>query len=310
MKNLVKRSIGVLLILLIMFSTLSGCVNPDDSIGEQPGGEGNNDSQIKDGIVIEFSENDDLKTDSRLVLTLIEYLNWLDNKTTYDLPGVTLEDQINSIKGDRIQPLLVDFEPNNCYFVCGYHSCDEDLSDKGDYYCASEYTWVKYESEKNIKDNFDDKAFIVAFQINRPSLTKNILIGDENSKSVETIDLYTPEFVNGTNVSTFKAVDRTYIHLTASEADVIYLSSYKPNFLNEIPCIRLENKYYIVLELYNIGVDGERHDYDNSLNLGEYYNSMMEIMITGKYSKVMTSGSTRHYGLFGIDEFVERIVKE
>ena len=41
MKNLVKRSIGVLLILLIMFSTLSGCVNPDDSIGEQLGGEGN-----------------------------------------------------------------------------------------------------------------------------------------------------------------------------------------------------------------------------------------------------------------------------
>ena len=41
MKNLVKKSIGVLLILLIMFSTLSGCVNPDDSIGEQLGGEGN-----------------------------------------------------------------------------------------------------------------------------------------------------------------------------------------------------------------------------------------------------------------------------
>ena len=251
-----------------------------------------------------------LKNDSELVLTLIKYLNWLDNKTSYDLPAVTLEDQINSIKGGGIQPLLVDFESNNCYFVCGYHSCDEDFSDKGDYYCASKYTWVEYESEKSIKDDYDDKAFIVAFQINRPSLTKNILNGDAKSQSVETIDLYTPEFVNGTNVSTFKEVDSTYIHLTASESDIVYLSSYEPNYLNEISCVHLDGRYYIALELYNVGVDGKRYDYDNSWNFGEYYDSMMEIMITGRYSKIMSSGSMRHYGLFDIDEFVKKIVKE
>ncbi|MBQ7326958.1 MAG: hypothetical protein IJW93_05750 [Clostridia bacterium] len=251
-----------------------------------------------------------LKNDSELVITLIEYLNWLDSKISYDLPDSTLENKINSIKSGRIQPLLVDFKPDNCYFVCGYHSCDEDLSDKEDYYCASKYTWVKYESEKDIKDSYDDKAFIVAFQINRPSLTKNILTGDKKSQSVETIGLYKPKFVSGTNVSTFKVVDSTYIHLTASESDIVYLSSYEPNYLNEIPCVRLDDRYYIALEIYTVGVDGKRHDYDNSWNFGEYYNSVMEIMITGKYSQAITSVSTRHYGLLDIDEFVEKIVRE
>ena len=31
-----------------------------------------------------------LKNDSELVLTLIKYLNWIDNKTSYDLPAVSL----------------------------------------------------------------------------------------------------------------------------------------------------------------------------------------------------------------------------
>ena len=36
MKNPAKKSIGALLILLFMFSTLSSCVNPDTNIGKQP----------------------------------------------------------------------------------------------------------------------------------------------------------------------------------------------------------------------------------------------------------------------------------
>ncbi|MBQ8414507.1 MAG: hypothetical protein IJX58_04590, partial [Clostridia bacterium] len=90
----------------------------------------------------------------------------------------------------------------------------------------------------------------------------------------------------------------------------VYLSSYEPNYLNEISCVHLDGRYYIALELYNVGVDGKRYDYDNSWNLGEYYDSMMEIMITGRYSQIMSSGSMRHYGLFDIDEFVNKIVKK
>ena len=98
--------------------------------------------------------------------------------------------------------------------------------------------------------------------------------------------------------------------LTASESDIVYLSSYEPNYLKEISCVHLDGRYYIALEIYNVGVDGKRYDYDNSWNLGEYYDSMMEIMITGRYSQTMSSGSMRHYGLFDVDEFVKKIVKE
>lgn len=301
-KHLIKL-ISIALSLAIIILSLSSCELNVDHNGNNTDGSLNDDTN--DGNAIEILENS-----SELVLSLIEYLNWLDNKISYDLPDVTIEDQINSIKSGKIQPLLLDFEPDNCYFVCGYYNCNEDHSDKGDYYCSSNYTWVKYESEKNIRDSYNDKAFIVSFRINKSSLTKNILTEDEESKSVETIDLYNPEFVNGTNVNTYKRVDRTYIYLTSSESDIIYLSSYKPNFLDEIHCIRLENQYFIVLALYEINANGKRYDYDNSWNLGGYYDSMMEIMITDKYKEDMTNGSTCYYGLFNIDEFVKEIIKD
>ena len=301
-KHLIKL-ISIALSLVIIILSLSSCELNVDHSGNNTDGSLNDDTN--DGNAIEILENS-----SELVLSLIEYLNWLDNKISYDLPDVTIEDQINSIKSGKIQPLLLDFEPDNCYFVCGYYNCNEDHSDKGDYYCSSNYTWVKYESEKNIRDSYNDKAFIVSFRINKSSLTKNILTEDEESKSVETIDLYNPEFVNGTNVNTYKRVDRTYIYLTSSESDIIYLSSYKPNFLDEINCIRLENQYFIALSLYEVNVNGKRYDYDNSWNLGEYYDSMMEIMITEKYKEDMTNGSTCYYGLFNIDEFVKEIIKD
>ena len=301
-KHLIKL-ISIALSLVIIILSLSSCELNVDHNGNNTDGSFNDDTN--DGNAIEILENS-----SELVLSLIEYLNWLDNKISFDLPDVTIEDQINSIKSGKIQPLLLDFEPDNCYFVCGYYNCNEDHSDKGDYYCSSNYTWVKYESEKNIRDSYNDKAFIVSFHINKSSLTKNILTEDEESKSVETIDLYNPEFVNGTNVNTYKRVDRTYIYLTSSESDIICLSSYKPNYLNEINCIRLENQYFIALSLYKVNVNGKRYDYDNSWNLGEYYDSMMEIMITDKYKEDMTNGSTCYYGLFNIDEFVKEIIND
>lgn len=304
MKKYLSRLILISLALVIIILSLYSCeLHVDQSNGNNTSGSLNDDTD--DGNAIEILENS-----SELVLSLIEYLNWLDNKTSYDLPDVTIEDQINSIKSGKVQPLLLDFEPDNCYFVCGYYNCNEDHSDNGNYYCASKYTWVKYESEKDIRDSYNDKAFIVSFQINKSSFSKNILTGDEESKSAETIDLYKPEFVNGTNTSTYKSVDRTYIYLSSSESDIIYLSSYKPNFLNEICCIRLENRYFIILALYEVNVDGKRYDYDNSWNLGEYYDSMMEIMITEKYNEDMTDGRTCYYGLFNIDEFVKEIINE
>ena len=301
-KHLIKL-ISIALSLVIIILSLSSCELNVDHNGNNTDGSLNDDTN--DGNAIEILENS-----SELVLSLIEYLNWLDNKISYDLPDVTIEDQINSIKSGKIQPLLLDFEPDNCYFVCGYYNCNKDHSDKGDYYCSSNYTWVKYESEKNIRDSYNDKAFIVSFRINKSSLTKNILTEDEERKSVETIDLYNPEFVNGTNVNTYKRVDRTYIYLTSSESDIIYLSSYKPNFLDEIHCIRLENQYFIFLALYEVNANGKRYDYDNSWNLGGYYDSMMEIIITDKYKEDMTNGSTCYYGLFNIDEFVKEIIKD
>jgi hypothetical protein len=120
MKKSVLKLISITLGLVIFIMLISSCKpHIDQSDGD------NSSSALSD------DNNDDksveiLENNSKLVQSLIEYLNWLDNKTSYDMPDVTMENQINSIKSGKIQPLLLDFEPDNCYFVCGYHNCDED----------------------------------------------------------------------------------------------------------------------------------------------------------------------------------------
>ena len=99
-KHLIKL-ISIALSLVIIILSLSSCELNVDHNGNNTDGSLNDDTN--DGNAIEILENS-----SELVLSLIEYLNWLDNKISFDLPDVTIEDQINSIKSGKIQPLLLD----------------------------------------------------------------------------------------------------------------------------------------------------------------------------------------------------------
>ena len=250
-----------------------------------------------------------LENDSELVIALIDFLKHIGSHEATDIPDVTLADKIDQIKNGNVQPLLLDFEPQNYYFICAYFDCDEHESEKHTYFCSSSYTWVKYESEKAIKDSYNGEKIVVSLQVNGSSIVRNILTGENDGFLVESIDVYTPEFVDGVNVNPFREIFATYIYLSRSKSKTIYITPIQTRSLDTIDCVSVDNQYYIFLRLYNIGVDGKRYDYDNSWNLGKYSATINEIMITGKYSEAMNGGWVKHYGLIDITEFVNKIVK-
>ena len=95
MKNLAKKSIGVLLILLFMFSTLSGCVTLGTNIGKQPYGDGNKESQRQDveenNNALPDDKEDDPSTNHQPEADKehIHAFEWvIDLEPTYTTPGV------------------------------------------------------------------------------------------------------------------------------------------------------------------------------------------------------------------------------
>ena len=254
--KLLSLGIAIILTLLMLFSCNIPAGSGDqnnglDNLDEQNDGLNNSEDQNNDSNNINEDRSIEvLDSDSDLVIKLVEYCNFLINPPCWDLPEVTLEDQINTIKGSGVvKPLLVDYEPENCYYVCAYYNCDEHAPEQREYYCASEYTWVKYEGVKDISDNYNDKAFVVAFQINRPSITKNIITEDENQR-MDIVHTYIPKFVAGKNTGDIDAIERSFIFLTSANDSIIYRVPTEPHLLWEIDCICLENKYYITLEMY------------------------------------------------------------
>ncbi len=154
---------------------------------------------------------------------------------------------------------------------------------------------------------------LAAFQLNRASLVKDILSDESAVPHMEHFQRYKPEFNNGFNTKEALFFDGIYIYLNSSDQANVYHSKSSKNPYHPfvtIPCVYIDEQYYIPLKLYKVNTDGKRYDSNISWDLGKYYDAMMEIMVTGKYSKTEKNGSVSHYGLFEITEFVNEIIKE
>ena len=343
MKNMLRKTVGVMLILLVLLSSFTACVNdnadanhPNGDAGENhPSGDAceNKPSEDKgegeDNIPEEAPDANQpsedntqaeagielTNEDSDLISTLVDYLK--KKLVHYDFVGLSLEEKINEIKNGEVQPLLIDVDPNNYYFVCCYYDSDRVDEWSIGYRNALEYTWVKYESENSIKEKYNDKNLIYAFQLNKSLIAKNILSGDEDTK----MDYFTTlsvEFVDGANVNPANVVSKTFIYLCKSIDNTIYYSySIKGSSVDRIHCIKLDNQYYYT-EM--IGFTDPQIGYTDYLenesfmyNLGEYYDYMIKIMITDKYSKTFSENGVyyiEHYGLFEINELVDEVIRK
>lgn len=253
-----------------------------------------------------------LDKESDLVVTLVDYLKeyWIQVERV----PLSLANQINEIKNGA-KPLHVVFDSANYYYVCGYYTSPHEL-EYMHYCCPEEYTWVKYEDESQIQEYSNEMKCIVAFQINNALTVTDILSNETNAPDMQHFQIYAPTFENGVNAREALVFDETFIYLNDTNKDTLYhcVDVYYHELIT-IPCVCLDNQYYISVYLDTIG-SGEIFNLEKTLskdsityNFGEYYDSIVSIMNTEKHRVTNEQGYTHCYGLILIADFISGIIE-
>ena len=242
-----------------------------------------------------------------LVLALVEYLRSLT--IDYELPDTSTAMKMDEIKNGT-QALYVGFHQSECYFVCAYYDHphkDETL----DYCCATNFTWVRYKNPNEISETYKDLHFVVAFQIDKASLVIDIVNEDAAIPGMEHYQKYVPDFHDGFNASGAIVFDTDFIYLNESENRLVYHSvfAYHHHVLRAIQCKTLDDRHYVLVELYTVYPDGHRSESPSRNEFGKYYDALISVMVTGKYSVTDEYGRTLFYGLVEIRDFVNCINK-
>lgn len=308
-----KKQFGKLFIIfgvILCIFALVGCDlifvdNPDPE--KNPAEESSSAGESNDN---EETLEESFVPDEELIEELEHYLYMIN--ADFDMPEErSFSDKIDIIKSGS-QALFLKFAPDDCYYVCGYYRNDKhDYSENNIYCCSEEYTWIGFNDEKKIVEQFGDERFVVAFQLNRTETCFDLLPSDKLVPDVDHIKLFTPNFENGVNIAESLVYDEIYIYLNSSDKNTVYYYydavSEAHHKLKTIPCIELEDRYFIIQRIYP--TDDSRTDFRLGSSVGEYYDSLMDIMIPGKYSQEDDLGRIHYYGLFEIDAFVNAIFK-
>lgn len=293
-----KIKFTCLFIILVCLTLLCGCFSHTGRFSD--------DDSVDNIYEQSFAVEDSDTLNDELIDSLIDYLKML--YVEYELPDTSLSIKIDNIKKGQ-QPLLVDFDPDIFYFVCGYY---DGVTENGPlkYRNSEEYTWVRFENQNEIKEIHEDKNFIVAFQINKALLVRDIASPQAIIPRIEHFQMYEPVFENGVNTNTHIVFEKEFIYLNPSSAERIYLStSAFTHQVVTIPCILLDNKYYITRVTYSIHANGNKDEGYLKGDFGTYYDALISIMDTTKYSVTTAQGRTDYYGLIEINDFVNHIIK-
>lgn len=278
-----KKNVSVVLLCSLLLVCFAGCTVPDKYEEKVP---------------------TELQSQDALVCTLIEYLHSLF--VSHDMPDTSTAIKIDEIKNGK-QGLHVGFNSSAYYFVCAYYdNAHED--ETTDYCCATNYTWVKFENANEIIERYKDLRFVVAFQINKASFVTDIVTKKATVPNIEHFQEYVPNFNNGFNANGAVVFDTSFIYINSSDDRNVYHSIYAyDNVLKTLPCTFLNDRYYIINDLYTIYPDGSRSDSNVISDFGGYYDALVNIMDTKNYSEIDEKGRTIFYGLIEINDFADCI---
>ncbi len=295
-----KRFIIIILLCAVVLCCFASCDNAD-KVQDIP--EANN--KFEGNPIKEVSSDERY---SELISTLVQYLNqyWAE----FDLPPPpTLAENIDKIKLGT-QALLVSFDPSNYYYICGYYNADHEY-DEELFCCANKYTWVKLDDPTKIPEAYEGKSLVVAFQINKSKLISDIVSEQTEVPDIEYFQIFDVEFENGYNTKNHIVFEKTIIYLNEYKKDVIFYSEHRSGYeFLTIRALELDGEFYIPVETYVSYHEGEVYSEDLSYEFGKYHDDLMEIMIKEKYSETPTNAHyTRHYGVLGVRELVDEIIK-
>ena len=263
--------------------------------------------------------------ESDLIANLVEYLDWLD--ADCDQLPTSVAIKINQIRREdsvfKMQPVHVEIDPSSYYFMCGYYNpshenASRDEYESEDYCCVTEYTWVKFNSEKEIREYHNGEKIIVAFQINESSFVKDVLTGDVNVLGYTHYQLYETQFIDGININAPDNLDKTfiylfnemYIHEEQVDRKHIYNST-ESRAIDWVTfsCIRREGVYYVLIELYSISSNGYRYENDLTREFREYYDTLIDMIQKDEEYSIDKKGFTQYYGLIPMNDFVNAVLK-
>lgn len=335
MKNTVKKYIGVMLILVITILFFSSCADnsaPHVHIFKQKMNETEHFKECRCGkiesteehtfdwrsdykhkectacgyiieygslIVIEKNDDGTIKLKNELVTALSNYFK--NYNAEYNLISLSFADKLDRCKND-FDPLLVKFS-DKCYYVAAYYTAShENAEHEANLFCCyKNYAWVGFEKAEDIKESWDGKKLIGAFQINPGELCVNIKTG-ANDVIMEHFAFYRPEFVDGVALAPEIAFDDFFIYLNEVKTDkYIAYSSTNPTLheINSLRCIEIEGKYY-VMQHHSTDWNGSR---DLKKEYGEYYDELMRILVCEH--AIQENNKTNNYGLFKIENILK-----
>ena len=179
------------------------------------------------------------------------------------------------------------------------------------------YTWVAYKSLFEIKQYYNDLELICAFQVNKALACYDFLSGEKSEINIEVCQQYTPFFHQGYNYSPAIKYERSFnfIYLYSlsrketNNENTVYFMPYSPPIVDPkvLPSVFLDNKAYITYPLESIDnyydeIPQDNIEYIAKIYFGEYYDYLMNVMITDKYGVGKESGSITLYGLFEFED--------
>ncbi len=318
-----KRIIVILLLCAIMLSCLVSCRGrrrDPDVLDEPPVIENTKYNSYNGNPIRTVSEKE--KRDlliSRLTNYLIEK-DWV----FYDEIIVEGSNSISykiAIINSGVAPYLVSFDSADYYYMCayynepdnepglvepdvpedtvdGYHDLGLDFVLPGYGSPVYQYTWVRFENPTDITEFYDGKKMVEAFQINRSFFVSNIKSENISVPDIEHFKSYKTEFVDGYNVNGAQPVSGAFISLSfVNSSPVIFCSGLDGG----IPCVEIDGEYFIRIDIY------EKNEKVLMEEFGYWYEYLVPLMDTERYSEKLSNGDERFYGIIGVREFTDVI---
>ena len=188
----------------------------------------------------------DEEKEKELISELTEYLK---NKNVEFDAGELVRFDEHVKRG--AQPLHVQIDPENYYYMCGYYNVTHNYGENHEYCCAKNYTWVKLEKAAEISEAYNGEKFVVAFQINKAAFVNDISPERSAVPEVEYFQLFETQFKDGKNENERIAFDKIFLYANFSDKGSVFC--YEPLYESGlyVICENRKGEYYIVDRQYN-----------------------------------------------------------
>ena len=249
-----------------------------------------------------------VNVDEEIVAALSDHLDHINAE--YELAFFNTEKKINYIKYGIFQPLMVTFDSVKTYYVAVYFSGEHHTEssfflENALYCCLEDYVWVRFESVEDITKTYNNRNILTAFVILEMESVSNILSEDAEVPEFVIFDTvschaFTDEKIQAPNISSAPFI---YLYDEKQADTVYYDASEYSNHIITLPCVKIDEKYYVMFR--KLSINGQ----DIANDFGKYYTKMSEVMSTEIYTYTNEYGNILECYLIELEDFV-KILKE